>query len=212
MERHGSRLATCVKYPENSIRLWDASTGKLIRTMPGHTNAVMGLAFSPDEKRLASISSDQTARLWDGETGQLIAVLRGHTGRLTSVPFTPTAVVWSRRRMTAPCDSGTHTTGELITVLRGHRDAALSPAYSFDGSRLISSSFDGTVRVWDMDLVERNVGLPRHELRLRRGVSPRRWQVASAGVGWHGAALGPGHGPADGDISQRFRHHFVRGV
>ena len=34
------------EYPENSVRLWDASTGKLIRTMPGHTNAVMSLAFS----------------------------------------------------------------------------------------------------------------------------------------------------------------------
>jgi len=63
------------------------STGKLIRAMAGHINPVTGLAFSPDEKRLASISSDQTARLWDGETGQLIAVLRGHTGRLTGVAF-----------------------------------------------------------------------------------------------------------------------------
>jgi WD40 repeat protein/predicted Ser/Thr protein kinase len=177
----GSRLATCAKYPKNSVRLWDASTGQLIRTMPGHTNAVMGLAFSPDEKRLASISSDQTARLWDGESGQLIAVLRGHSGRLTSVAFNPDGT----RLVTSSYDRTMRLwdakTGELITVLRGHRDAAMSPAYSFDGSRLISSSTDGTVRVWDMNLVERNVGLRWHESFVYDvAFRPDGAQVASA--------------------------------
>ena len=97
---HGARLATCAKYPENSVRLWDAGTGQLIGTLAGHRNAVTGLAFSPDEKRLASISSDQSARLLDGETGRLIALLRGHTGRLTSVAFSPD----SRRVVTSSYD------------------------------------------------------------------------------------------------------------
>jgi WD40 repeat protein/predicted Ser/Thr protein kinase len=178
---HGSRLATCAKYPENSVRLWDASTGKLIRTMPGHTNAVMSLAFSPDEKRLASISSDQTARLWDGETGQLIAVLSGHTGRLTSIAFAPDGsrlVTSSYDRTMRLWDT---TSGELITVLRGHHDAAQFPGYCFDGSRLISSSADGTVRVWDMDLVERDVGLRGHKSFVYDvAFRPDGAQVASA--------------------------------
>jgi eukaryotic-like serine/threonine-protein kinase len=181
----GSRLATCTQYPENSVQLWDASTGKLIRTMAGHTNAVMGLAFSPDDQRLASISSDQTARLWDGQTGHLIAVLRGHTGRLTSVAFNPNG----RRLVTSSYDRTMRLwdaeTGELITVLRGHRDAAHIPAYSFDGSRLISSSTDGTVRVWDTDLVERNVGLRAHQSFVYDvAYRPDGVQVASAA--WDG--------------------------
>jgi WD40 repeat protein/predicted Ser/Thr protein kinase len=159
----GSRLATCTKYPENSIRLWDTTNGKLIQTMTGHTNAVMSLAFSPDGKRLASISSDQTARLWDGQTGQSVAVLRGHTGPLTSIAFHPTRT----RVVTSAYDRTMRLwdakTGGLISVLRGHRDMVTFPGYSFDGSRLVSSSTDGTVRVWDTDLVERNVGLRAHE-------------------------------------------------
>jgi WD40 repeat protein len=181
----GSRLATCAKYPENSVRLWDARTGQLIRTMAGHANAVMALAFSPDEKRLASISSDQTARLWDGQTGQLIAVPRGHTGRLTSMAFSPDGT----RLVTASYDRTMRlwdaTSGELVTVLRGHRDAAIFPAYSFDGSRLVSSSADGTVRAWDMNLVERNVGLRAHESFVYDvALRPDGAQVASAA--WDG--------------------------
>ena len=38
-----------------------------------------GLAFTPDDKRLASISSDGTVKLWDVATGQEALVLRGHT-------------------------------------------------------------------------------------------------------------------------------------
>ena len=180
--------------------------------MAGHTNAVMGLAFSPDEKRLVSISSDQTARLWDGETGQLIAVLRGHTGRLTGIAFNPhgTRVVTSSYDRTMRLWDAQ--SGELITVLRGHHDATMLPAYSSDGCRLVSFSTDGTVRVWDMDLIERNVGL--------RGTraSSTTWRFAPTvqsclgGVGRDGAALESGDGPTDRDISQRFRDCFVRGV
>ena len=43
----------------------------------GHTGPVTGVAFSPDGKRLASISSDGTVKLWDVETGLEVLSLPG---------------------------------------------------------------------------------------------------------------------------------------
>ena len=40
---------------------------------------MVGLAFTPDERRLASTSMDGTVKLWDVATGQEALVLRGHT-------------------------------------------------------------------------------------------------------------------------------------
>ncbi len=50
-----------------TVFLWDPASGKVIRTLPGHTSLVVGVAFSPGGKTLASASRDGTILLWDLE-------------------------------------------------------------------------------------------------------------------------------------------------
>jgi WD40 repeat protein len=49
------------------VRLWDATTGEELVQLPGHSDYVYSLAFSPDGKTLVSSSGDFTVRLWDTE-------------------------------------------------------------------------------------------------------------------------------------------------
>lgn len=67
--------------------MWDATSVQEIHTLKGHTSAVTSVAFSPDGKRLASASSNQTVKLWDVVSGQKTLSLKGHTAAVTSVEF-----------------------------------------------------------------------------------------------------------------------------
>jgi hypothetical protein len=58
-------------------------------TLQGHTAEVTGVCFSPDGRRLASASGDQTVKVWDAQTGQETRTLKGHTEAVYSVAFSP---------------------------------------------------------------------------------------------------------------------------
>ena len=74
---------------DQTVRIWDAQTCRLLATLEGHTGPVEHLSFSPDSERLVSSSNDQTLRLWNVDGGQLVAVLCGHGGAINKMEFGP---------------------------------------------------------------------------------------------------------------------------
>jgi len=65
----------------NQIELWEISTGRLLRTLQGHTDLITSLAFSPDGQTLASGSGteEKIIRLWNVADGRQIQTLDGFT-------------------------------------------------------------------------------------------------------------------------------------
>jgi WD40 repeat protein/serine/threonine protein kinase len=78
-----------VAAPESdlTIKIWDLSSGRPLRSLAGHLGYLRGLAFSPDGLSLASASDDSTIRIWDVGTGQESVVLRGHTWQVHGIAF-----------------------------------------------------------------------------------------------------------------------------
>jgi WD40 repeat protein len=74
---------------DETVRLWDTTTGAALQTLEGHTDSVTSVAFSPDGKQVVSGSDGETVRLWDTATGAALQTLEGHTDSVTSVAFSP---------------------------------------------------------------------------------------------------------------------------
>jgi WD40 repeat protein len=144
--RDGKRIATGGR--DRLARIWDGSTGKLIRELVGHQGHVLDVAIGPGGSDVATASTDGTARIWDAATGLLRASLFGHTNFVRSVDFSPDGMAI----VTASVDGTARVwalNGRRISTFAGHTGAVLEAVFSPDGATVLTGGEDGTVRVWD---------------------------------------------------------------
>ena len=83
----GSRIGTASL--DQSARLWDAKTGKLIAVLKGHNDQVEYITFSPSGKYVFTGSgpNNNTARIWEAKKGKFVAELRGQTDNVVHARF-----------------------------------------------------------------------------------------------------------------------------
>lgn len=66
---------------DSTLRLWDTTTQKCLRTYFGHVEGVWALAA--DTLRIVSGAEDRTTKVWDARTGKCDRTFTGHTGPVT---------------------------------------------------------------------------------------------------------------------------------
>jgi WD40 repeat protein len=69
------------------VKLWDAASGRLLKTLEGHTASVLSVAWDGAGARLASAGVDKSVKLWDAASGRLLKTLEGHTAWVWSVAW-----------------------------------------------------------------------------------------------------------------------------
>jgi COMPASS component SWD3 len=133
---------------DGTIKIWDAETGKHMRTLEGHLAGVNTIAWSPDSNTIASGSDDKAIRLWHRATGKPYAnPLLGHHNYVYSLAFSP------KGNMLV---SGSFDEAVFLWDLRARRQMRSLPAHSDpvggvdfirDGTLVCSCSTDGLMYV-----------------------------------------------------------------
>jgi WD40 repeat protein len=140
---------TCLASSAGAIPLWDAGSGKLLRTLTGHRREVTDVAFSPDGALLASGSEDNTGGVWDVASGKRLHTLRHEGATVGAVAFAADG----RRLFTGGADEAIRiwdlpgaTAGPVI---RAHGARVGTLRLRPDGRRLVSGGWDGAIKLWE---------------------------------------------------------------
>jgi WD40 repeat protein len=143
----GKPVVTGIRTP--TLQLWDAATGKLLRSLEGHASSVSAVTFSPNGKILATASYDKTVRLWDVATAKTLVTFSAHDNYVLAVAFSPSGkqvASGGADKQVLVWDAGS---GKVLHKLKGHTGEVVALAWQPASIPLLASAGrEGSVRLW----------------------------------------------------------------
>ena len=167
----------------NRIKQWDAEDGRLLSTLEDPGETIYCLAYSPDERWLASGGTDAIVRLWNLDSGRSEIELQGHTDWVHSLAFSPDSQLLASAGSDLSIRLWNVETGKSCATLEGHSGKVMAVAFSPDGKRLFSAAHDQLIKVWDVETREELATLRGHTNRvIWLAISPDGSSLASSGT------------------------------
>ncbi len=143
----GTQLVSASR--DKTSKVFDAKTGESLATYSGHADAVFAVAFAVDGKSVYSAGGDKQIHVWTAATGKQTATIGGSGGGMFAMAlagerlFSGSADRTAREYKLADLS--------LAKSFDGHKDYIYGLSYSEPTKRLATGSFDGEVRIWNID-------------------------------------------------------------
>lgn len=132
---------------DDSLRVWGAASGdELFVSELDDEYDFTSVVFTPDRKQIVTGDGEGHVRIWDTETGDEVMTISAHEGSVTSLAMSKDVFVsGGRDGLLKSWTLG----GQQKRTFRGHADEVTAVTFGCRGSRIVSVSDDGSLRVWD---------------------------------------------------------------
>jgi WD40 repeat protein/serine/threonine protein kinase len=137
-------------------------------TLVGHTGPLRALAWTKDEKLIASGGADRVIRIWDAKSGKCVHTFVGHAGVIFDLAFTKDGKLLASASADCTVRIWETETGRERHVLRGHILPVYAVAFHPDGKQLASGGGDAVIKVWDANSGAEQFALQAHETGVSR--------------------------------------------
>jgi WD40 repeat protein len=140
-----------------TLASWDVATGEPLKRFTGDPTGLRAVAISADGTTALSGSNGGSLTLWNLATGEPIRTIAGHDGAITRAIFGPVGVAGAAgsTAITASADSSIVLwdleTGKRIRTFAGHSGWVTDVAAHPDGTRIMSTGEDLSLRMWDIE-------------------------------------------------------------
>ena len=140
----GTKLVS-VNY--QTVKLWTLPAGTL-QTLGGHTDWVVGCAFSPNGNTFATASFDTTVKVWNSN-GSLLKTFTS-ADQQRCVAYSPDGSMLASAGGDDVVTVRKTSDWSTVETLQGHTDSIYSIAWSQNGSYIGTGSYDQTAKVWNV--------------------------------------------------------------
>lgn len=129
----------------------EATAPQFKKSLSGHTQAVLSVAYSPDGRLLASGDAAGEVRVWNLPSGTQRYVLPARGQELFALTFSPDgkSLLTAYTRGNNDIYIWDANTGKSDGALKGHTAGVYELSFGPDGNTLVSGGWDTAIRVWD---------------------------------------------------------------
>lgn len=132
-------------------RLWDARSGKLLKTFQGYSRQISTLCFSPTGDRLVLGDNNGMVQLWNVVSGSRLHSSQGHHGAIRGIAVSQDGNLFASSGDDQQIVLWDGRSGRQLAVLRGHGATVVALAFSSKQPLLVSGSADGEIRRWELE-------------------------------------------------------------
>jgi WD40 repeat protein/serine/threonine protein kinase len=148
---------------DGTARIWDAFTGQEVMRLDGNEGFLKGFKFSRDGLRVLTTGKEGKAKIWDARTGKELFTLNHGAKVEISAAFSPdgTQVVTASEDSSAARIWSAGTEREPFSL--EHESAIYQFGFSPDGKRLITSTYNSLIHIWNLSTGNKEITLEKHD-------------------------------------------------